>query len=327
MDGSTYRLRPPRPEDYAAEAAIASAVDPGRVFSVEEFQRFESVFSPPFVFRKIVAEESSSGQAVGFGYLQSDLESFDPGTFHTGVHVEPARQGRGIGLALAEALAGEARRLGATRLWAGARSDDRRAMDFLARQGFQERRRNWRAWLDLAEAVSLPDRSSELAQRGISFTTLADWPVRRPAVDRELYELSVATTADEPRIGSYTPIPFEKFVVLEFEGGTFLPEAYFLARAGDKFVGMSVLRRAEHEPRVLQQAFTGTLSAYRGMGIATELKRRAVEYGRHHGYTSIRTGNDSLNAPMLAINRKLGFRKDRERVWAEKRLTPSPPSA
>ena len=43
------------------------------------------------------------------------------------------------------------------------------------------------------------------------------------------------------------------------------------------------------------------------------LKLKAVEYARSHGLKQIRTWNDSLNRPMLAINEALGFA--REPAW------------
>ena len=47
---------------------------------------------------------------------------------------------------------------------------------------------------------------------------------------------------------------------------------------------------------------------YRGRKIAQALKVLAARYARAHGMKKIRTDNDSLNAPMLAVNRKLGYR-------------------
>jgi RimJ/RimL family protein N-acetyltransferase len=45
-----------------------------------------------------------------------------------------------------------------------------------------------------------------------------------------------------------------------------------------------------------------------------------VEYARLHGVRYLRVGNDSLNQPMLAINRRLGFRVEHERILGERFL-------
>jgi GNAT superfamily N-acetyltransferase len=54
-------------------------------------------------------------------------------------------------------------------------------------------------------------------------------------------------------------------------------------------------------------ATTGVIRAYRGRKIAQALKALAACYARQHGAREIGTDNDSLNAPMLAVNRKLGY--------------------
>ncbi|MGI0055628.1 MAG: GNAT family N-acetyltransferase [Thermoplasmata archaeon] len=316
-----YQIREFQPRDYLPEATIWSRLDPDRTFSAEEARHFEEkIFTPPMINVKMVAEERLHGEAVGFGYLQSDLESFDPRNFWAAVSVDPRHQGRGLGLALMTAVNREAERRQARTLWARIRAEDARAARFFARQGFAERRRSWWSRLDLASAPVLPDRTAPFAQVGISFSTFAEERRDAPEVLRGLYELAVANFGDEPRLGPYTPMTFEQFVEMELGGVTFLPDAYFLAREHGRFVASSALRRVAGMPEILQQSFTGTRRELRGRGIASELKRRAVEFGRAHGYRFIRTGNDSLNQPMLAINRKLGFQPQSQRIVGERRL-------
>jgi GNAT superfamily N-acetyltransferase len=88
-----------------------------------------------------------------------------------------------------------------------------------------------------------------------------------------------------------------------------LPEAFFIAKAGDSYVGQSNLIRSEELSDVLYTEFTGVRREHRGRGIAMALKLRAIDYAKRHGYREIRTWNSSLNAPMLGINVKLGFVK------------------
>jgi RimJ/RimL family protein N-acetyltransferase len=62
------------------------------------------------------------------------------------------------------------------------------------------------------------------------------------------------------------------------------------------------------ERNLAYNAFTGVDRDYRGRGLAQALKLLASRFAQRHGASSIATDNDSRNAPMLAINRKLGYR-------------------
>ncbi len=66
----------------------------------------------------------------------------------------------------------------------------------------------------------------------------------------------------------------------------------------------------EIAPRVMYNMMTGVLTAYRGQEIAQALKRLAIDYAHRAGAVTIRTNNDFRNAPMLAINRKLGYQPE-----------------
>lgn len=60
----------------------------------------------------------------------------------------------------------------------------------------------------------------------------------------------------------------------------------------------------------MYNAFTGVDRAYREHHIALALKLQAIRVACAYNATSIRTDNDSENAPMLAINRKLGYQQE-----------------
>jgi RimJ/RimL family protein N-acetyltransferase len=53
---------------------------------------------------------------------------------------------------------------------------------------------------------------------------------------------------------------------------------------------------------------TGSRRAYRGRGLAKLAKTDSLHRARAAGYTEAFTGNDTGNAPMLAINAWLGYR-------------------
>jgi RimJ/RimL family protein N-acetyltransferase len=67
---------------------------------------------------------------------------------------------------------------------------------------------------------------------------------------------------------------------------------------------------------------TGTLRAYRGRGLATLAKVAAVRWCAANGIRELLTANDVDNAPMLAINERLGYRPTTVSTDLEKRLRP-----
>src|SRR6266568_9684841 len=97
------------------------------------------------------------------------------------------------------------------------------------------------------------------------------------------------------------------------------PQGYMIAKAGDKYVGMSTVWKAQKDPRGLYQGLTGVIREYRGRGIAVALKLKVIEFARNNKYEKVKTWNDSTNAPMLGINIKLGFK--REVGWKLSRRT------
>jgi GNAT superfamily N-acetyltransferase len=52
---------------------------------------------------------------------------------------------------------------------------------------------------------------------------------------------------------------------------------------------------------------TGTLTAYRGRGLAEKVKRAALRWAAENGITAVWTNNDETNAPMPAVHRRLGY--------------------
>jgi GNAT superfamily N-acetyltransferase len=64
---------------------------------------------------------------------------------------------------------------------------------------------------------------------------------------------------------------------------------------------------------------------FRGRGIATALKSRSLARAAELGATIVLTDNEELNAPMLAVNAKLGYRPFSRRIaWEKVSMSSSP---
>ena len=88
-----------------------------------------------------------------------------------------------------------------------------------------------------------------------------------------------------------------------------IPDAYFIAVDRDRLVGVSILMSDPLDKSHLNTDDTGVHRDYRRRRIALALKLHGMAYAKSHGYTTIRTLNESTNQRMLKINERLGFEK------------------
>jgi mycothiol synthase len=327
VDRERYSVRPFVSADYEAEARLDERVDPGFTHTAAEIQHWqEAEAARPGHFRRtVVVEDRRSGAVVAYGDLAHTSFNYHPDKYWISAVVDPDFQQRGIGTELYSLLEREAVGRAATHLWTSVRDDDVRSVRFLERNGFTAARSVWRSRLDVARAHldAFPDRARALADEGIRFTTLAAEGADRPDVRHRVHELSERASRDVPRLGEYSPTSFEQWVQIDVDHPTAILDGFFLAARGEAYVGLTTLTRMPTQPDTFGVGFTGTDPAFRGRGIASELKRRAVEYARDRGVRYLVTHNDSLNGPMWAINEKLGFEKMVTRREGEKVLRPT----
>lgn len=81
-------------------------------------------------------------------------------------------------------------------------------------------------------------------------------------------------------------------------------------RDSGRFAGFTEVFWHPNRPHILNQGFTGVHPDFRGHGLGRWLKAtmlQRVQEERPH-VTLVRTGNANSNAPMLAINHKMGFK-------------------
>ena len=86
-------------------------------------------------------------------------------------------------------------------------------------------------------------------------------------------------------------------------------DAFFVAveTASGRAVGYASLFMLPGSTTTAYHDMTAVLRAFRGRGIARELKRATVAWAIDHGLTTLETGNDEDNAPIRALNARLGY--------------------
>jgi GNAT superfamily N-acetyltransferase len=310
---ANVQLRGFRETDYAAIARIHTAVYPDSPSVAQEIRHWVSEMAPPEAASEwFVAEDRRTGEVAGYAWYHHHMSwAFHPHKYRLHGDVYPDWERCGIGRLLMETALTSLQARGAQRVKAMAREDRPRGTAFLQRYGFVEQARDFESRLavaacDLARYGAYADKA---AASGITVTTLADELARDPQCVPAIHQMHCALDVSIPRDDQDPPTPpsFARFAAFEVEHPTVLKDAFFLAKLKDFYIGESAMKTSESESGVLHQQLTGVVHEYRGMGVATALKLKTIEYAQRHGYREIRTSNSSRNAPMLAINTKLGF--------------------
>lgn len=308
-------IRDFQPKDYAAVVEVSGLQFQEYRQTVEEVRHWDEQLDPKrFVLHRYVAVDATS-RVVGHGHYQHMPWAFHPKKFRTWICVRPEFERRGIGSALYDRIVADLRERDARSVKTSAREDRGASVAFLERRGFREVMRSWESRLDLDSFDPVRFVGRAKPPPGIEIVTLAAELERDPDSLQKAYELGTVIAPDVPRTDPFTPPGFDLYRREVLEGPDALPDAFFLAKDGDAYVGQSDLQRSGAMPDELFTGFTGVLREYRGRGIAFALKLRAMEYAKLHRYRQVRTWNNTLNAPMLGINVKLGFVK--QPVWIQ----------
>ncbi|ULL18501.1 GNAT family N-acetyltransferase [Paenibacillus sp. H1-7] len=249
------------------------------------------------------------GQIAGYGIAWRAPWS-PAGTLFCNIIVDPAKRRSGIGGAIYETLEAYVQKAGADCVVYDVRDSEPDSLRFAEVRGFAVERHRFESLIEL-ERYSFDEAESAAAavtavsaENGIRFATLAELPGEE--AERALYELYRQTNPDIPGAeGEF--MWYSEWRKWAVDRKDFDPSLVLLALDGLRPVG-AVELIAIPATQSLYNEYTCVDRDYRSRGVATALKRRSIEVARQRGYRYIRTHNDSLNAPMLAINRKLGYK-------------------
>jgi mycothiol synthase len=212
--------------------------------------------------------------------------------------VAPQRRRQGMGSALYQAAMSFAQARQARRVKTWFDSADEDATAFYSRRGWVEIEREYPSTLDVrafdpSRFRSAIERVERQGVRLLTYAEAGDTPEHR----RKLYDLVTAAREHSPWQESAPDVqePFESWA----ESMEKWPaETLLIAEVDGRWVGVTT------RP---DWPYTGVLLEYRGRGIATALKARQIALHQAAGGEVIETENHANNAPMLAVNRKLGY--------------------
>ena len=303
------RLRPTGSGDWASVAAIAAAAAEGDAEGGELWLRQRREFDESRYFRRhYVAEHEETGQLLGYGSVEQTV--YLP-RYRLVLVVGPQWLRRGVGDLLLERLTHDLREAGAVTVTFRDYESTSEVQAFLKERGFTETTRllELRLTVGNANGSAFSSAIERVKAQGISISTLREERERDPRYVEKLYGLTSALRLDDPARQPFAPPSYnEREARLWLELPYVLPDAYFIAKDGEEYVGVTDLNLLDAVPGGVSQGFTGVRREYRRRGIATALKVCAVEYAARHGYGTIRAFNQPAHAAPLALNERLGFR-------------------
>lgn len=286
-------------EDMELLAGIVNATTPEDPTTLGELRWSDATY--PGTTRLLAELDDRPVGAATVGRIYMYAPEYPSLWGFIGVLPEVRRQG--IGERLLVGISDAARAAGKTGLHLTCCDDRPAGIEFLTHRGFTELERSKSAHLVLA-GMPAPNVT---VPPGIEFTTLA----ARPELVEGVHAVALEAFDDIP--GGEDPMAvgdLAEFRARDVDRAPIPKDAFFVALESGtgRVVGYASLMMLAGSTTRAYHDMTAVLRAFRGRGIASELKRATIAWAIDNGLTALETGNDEANAPMRAVNARLGYR-------------------
>src|SRR3954451_11839445 len=300
QDGGKHMpsIREVEPErDAEGLVALEREARPTIVISPASWLHRELTVPARARLRAWVAEDDA--RIVGESYALLTFFSETSEIALVNVTVTASHRRRGLGAQLFELAAEHAAAIGAKAQLAKF-YENAAGVAFARARGFTEVRAE-------AESAVDPRTIGERPAPDVDLRTVAE-------VDPKLvHAVDLEATHDMPSTEPVEDIPYDEWEQHVLQHPLFTAEGSFVAMVGGVAAAVSLIITDRESGRATSM-FTGTLRAYRGRGLARAVKLASIEWLVANGITQLVTTNDETNAPMLAVNRRLGYRPAGRRV-------------
>lgn len=317
-----FRLRPIDPEaDFERLADLIRLVWPNDTAqSLREEWRSQNGS-----IQRYMLGCNDSGRIDGLSLVYRTAAA-SAGDYRAIVIVDPAHRRRGLGTLLYDEACRFIIDQGGEKIIANVCDDCPEGARFAGQRGFMYVNANFISVLDVAgfDEANFPGAVERVQAKGIAFATLADFGDTEEARRRD-FEINNRSAL--PAYDREEPVSiwdsFEVFRQTVCESNWYRADGQIVAidNTTSEWIGLCAIG-FDVDGHTAFNAYTGIDPRYRRRGIALALKLLGVHCARRHGCTTLRTNNDTRNAPMLAINDKLGYVRQGAMLWYEKLLQP-----
>lgn len=291
---------------------IVNAVSPESPSSIDEVRWADRTYPGGVRFLALLDGRRVGAASVGRIYVH---EASFPRLW-LGIRVLADARRRGLGTALWTAVSEVARDVGKTGLQCTLSEAELDGVAFLANRGFEVLERDKIVRRDLRGLVA----SAVDPPRGIVLTTLAE----RPDLDQSLHAVALEAYPDIPSVEPLAVGSPTEFLARDVRRSGIPAGAFTIAldEARGEVVGWASLMLAPGSTTLAWHDMTAVRRAWRGRGVASALKRATIAWAIANGLEALETGNDPDNAPMRAVNARLGYRPLPDRLMVRGPLAP-----
>jgi GNAT superfamily N-acetyltransferase len=271
---------------------------------------------------EVKVAENETGDLLGFYWATRSKTVASLVNFDLFVASEHRRQGVGTALEQEMMLALKTDPVKVLRL--NLREDCLEGLNFFKKHGFTERSHRLLMALDLDsfDDSAYDPLISRLEGEGFQFTSMEALGNTEEA-QRKLYALNESTGMDvQGSTGERTWTSFEDFQKRVCQAGWYKPggQIVVIDRTTGDWASMSAITRMDGD-EYANTLHTGTARPYRGRKLAQAVKVIALRYARKELKAGqVRTHHNTKNLPMLAIDRKFGYRQVGGNYMMEKRI-------
>jgi GNAT superfamily N-acetyltransferase len=254
---------------------------------------------------KILGVITPNGRLIGYGmYVTGPWDPIlEPEYAEVFIKVDPEWRNQGIGGRIFTEIEDIAHKNKSKILQTQIQDTKEKDLNWAKKKGFDITSHVFESQLEVSQ-FSKDQYSSifkKIESSGIRFTTLDDYPKNKDTQNR-FWDFWWELVTDVPGMKGKPRPDNDRMIALLKD---YDKKGFILAVDGDQWIAMSMIVKENED--VYYNSMTGVDQRYRGKGLAQAVKIKAIEFALQNKVKYIRTHNNSKNAPMLFVNRKLGY--------------------